>query len=204
MIVCISAQPQVPNDLLLSGIKGKVKTMTIDKTFANGYKSRDIYNYSEEGYLTSDFFFDNEVELGEYSNDVVCYSGMRYSNFSSGNSRAVFPKDCDISEKETKYQDYLEFWLDNRQKIYVYDMRYSEGAKYTKEFYDEGYRLIKIESYHTTTYNDKTDVRKASSDYTYDTKGDLIKRVYYSNYDGIEEEKVFINKVVEKDKQGIS
>lgn len=193
---------QVPNDLQLSGIKGKVKSMTIDKNFTSGYKSRDVFNYNEAGYSTSDFLLDNELESGGYSSDVQCVGGQRYSAFSSSNSRAVFPKYCDSSEEETKYKDYLEFWTDNRQKVYVYDMRYSEGEKYIKRFYNEEYKLVKEEYYHTITYEDKTHVSSVTSDYTYDNSGNLIKVVQHSNYDGKEDEIIFTNKVIETDKHG--
>lgn len=196
------AQGQVPNDLQLSGIKGKVKMMTIDKVFTNGYKSRDIYNYNEEGYLTSDLSYDNKLFSGRFSNNVHCIKGLVYTDFSSTNSREVFTKYCDSSGEEITPRNYLESWTVDNQKVYVYDMQGAGADKNVKRFYDKEYKLVREDHYETMSNKGRLYTSSGVSNYKYDVNGDLIEIVQEAVNSGVEIKSQFANKVVEKDKLG--
>lgn len=202
MIICISAQAQVPNDLQLSGILGKVKTMTIDKEFTNGYKSRDVYSYSEEGYLTSDLSYDNKLYSGRFSNNVHCVKGLRYNAFSSANSREVFTKYCDSKDEETTPRNYLESWTADNHKVYVFDKQGTGEEKNVKRFYDKEYKLVREDHYETMSNRGRLYTSSGVSNYKYDVNGDLIEIFQDAVNNGVDIKSIFTNKVVEKDKQG--
>lgn len=202
MFISVCCLGQVPNDLQLSGIKGKVKSMTIDKEFTNGYKSRDVYNYNEEGYLTSDLSYDNKLFSGRFSNNVHCVKGLKYNTFSSANSREVFTKYCDSSDEETTPRNYLESWTADNQKVYVYDMQGAGAEKNVKRFYDKEYKLVREDHYETMSNRGRLYTSSGVSNYKYDVNGDLIEIFQDAVNNGVDFKSVFTNKVVEKDKQG--
>lgn len=176
MIVCLSAQAQVPTDWQVDGLKGKVKKLIKLYSLDSGKKYMEEINYDKAGFITTRVSYTNIDPEHYYSMELIKDKEYSYSAY-KGNKRLIKVISFDYVKRTPTYTEkHQEEWLAGRnQYIYVFGEKSSEGNSYVVRIYNTKNQLTTEEYFNVNKKSEGTNT------FYYTMSGDISKKKYNRN-----------------------
>ncbi|MDM1372108.1 hypothetical protein HX052_07275 [Myroides marinus] len=179
-------QGQVPTDWQVDGLKGKVKKMTMVRTWTDGAIKKEEVLYNVVGVKTKTLLYDTD----DSGSSLVCEYQNIYREYKD-NKRYIISLPCEEEDNEYTMSNRTpdrEYWTADRQQVFIYGFLGNDS--YSRSTYDEEYRLINKESYTKFSSGGEERIVVSNVFYTYNEGGELI-RLDYSSKSNNEEEKLY-------------